>query len=73
MTLPSDYSDVAGRPQEMAAAWSQDFGLFPDFPGPVFAEATPVTRSQLVRAIFRLANRAAAWSDSVTPPGTVRF
>ena len=73
VALPSDYTDGAGQPQEMAAAWSQDYGLFPDFPGPVFAASTPVTRSQLVRAIFRLANRAAAWSDSVTPPGTVRF
>lgn len=71
VTLPSDYTDVAGRPQERAAAWAQDFGLFPDFPGPVFAEATPVTRSPFVRAIFRLAGRAAAWA--VTPPGTVRF
>ncbi len=71
VALPSGYTDVAGQPQEMAAAWSQDYGLFPDFPGPVFAASTPVTRAQFVRALYRLAGTAAAWA--VAPPTTVRF
>ena len=72
--LPSSYEDVArGATYELAAGWSQDFGLFPDFPAPIFAASTPVTRAQFVRALFRLAVRAPAWGDSVTPPSTIRF
>jgi hypothetical protein len=74
VTTPSDYSDVdSGDSYEVAAAWSQDFSLFPDFPGPTFAAGQSVTRGQFVRALFRLAERPLAWDPSVTPPTTVRF
>jgi hypothetical protein len=74
VTLPSDYSDVAAQSHEMAAAWAQDFALFVEFAtNPTFAGATEVTRAQLVRALYRLAQRPTAWDPSVTPPGTVHF
>jgi len=70
--LPSGYADVAGRPHETAAAWAQDFALFVDFAGSTTFDAdTDVTRAQLVRALYRLAQRPTAWA--VTPPGTVLF
>jgi hypothetical protein len=71
-TLPSGYTDVPpGAPHEAAAAWSEDFGLFPDVQPPTFGATTPVTRAQFVRALYRLAGRPGAWA--VTPPGTVQF
>ena len=73
MALPSGYDDVTGHVHEMAAAWAQDFGLFPDIVSPTFAASTTVTRSQFLRALFRLASRRNAWDPSVTPPGTVLF
>ncbi len=73
VTLPSDYTDVGGTPHEMAAAWAQDFALFTDNPPPTFGADLPVLRAQFVRALYRLAQRPAAWSPSVTPPGTVLF
>ncbi len=74
VTLPSDYDDVAGQLHEMAAAWAQDFALFVDFAtSPGFNRNTDVTRAQFVRALYRLAQRPAAWSPSVAPPGTVLF
>ena len=71
VTLPSGYTDVAGAPHEMAAAWAQDFGLFPDVVAPTFAASTVVTRAQFVRALYRLAGLPNAWDGP--PPGTVRF
>jgi len=68
---PATYDDVAATPYDVAAAWSQDFSLFPDITGTSFLGATPVTRAQFVRALYRLADRPAAWA--VPPPGTVRF
>jgi hypothetical protein len=74
VTTPSDYTDVdSGDTYESAAAWSQDFALFPDFPGPTFGAGQTVTRGQFVRALYRLADRPLAWDPSVTPPTTVRF
>jgi hypothetical protein len=71
VALPSGYPDVSsGDPHEMAAAWSEDHVLFPDI-GTTFDADTPVTRGQFVRALYRLADRPAAWA--VTPPSTVRF
>ena len=55
----------------MAATWAKSFRLFPDFSSATFGATEPVTRGQFVRALFRLADRPAAWA--VTPPGTVRF
>lgn len=70
--LPSGYTDVApGAPHEMAAAWAEDFTLFPDVTAPTFAASHTVTRAQFVRALYRLAQRPTAWT--ATPPGTVRF
>ena len=72
VALPSGYTDIAsGAPHEMAAAWAEDFTLFPDVVPPTFAAAHTVTRAQFVRALYRLAQRPAAWA--VTPPGTVLF
>jgi hypothetical protein len=72
VVTPSDYTDVdSGDAYEAAAAWSQDFALFPDIPDTTFGADTVVTRGQFVRALFRLADRPAAWA--VTPPSTVRF
>ncbi len=69
--VPSGYTDVdSSHPHEMAAAWSEDHVLFPDI-GATFGAGTPVTRSEFVRALYRLADRPAAWA--VTPPSTVRF
>ena len=70
VALPSGYSDASGEPYEMAAAWSEDFTLFPDI-GTTFDADQPVTRGQFVRALYRLADRPPAWA--VTPPSTVRF
>jgi hypothetical protein len=72
VTTPSDYTDVdSGDAYEAAAAWAQDFTLFPDFSGTTFGAGQAVTRGQLVRALYRLARQATAWA--VTPPTTVRF
>ena len=72
VTLPSGYADVAsGAPHEMAAAWAEDFTLFPDVPAPTFVADHTVTRAQFVRALYRLARRPTAWA--VPPPGTVLF
>ncbi|HYF45993.1 MAG TPA: S-layer homology domain-containing protein [Acidimicrobiales bacterium] len=70
--LPSGYTDVAsGDPHEMAAAWSEDHAILPDVTAPTFGPGTPLTRADLVRALYRLASRPAAWA--VTPPTTVTF
>jgi hypothetical protein len=72
VVTPSDYTDVdSGDAYEAAAAWSQDFALFPDIADDTFGATHAVTRAQLVRALFRLADRPTAWA--VTPPSTVRF
>ena len=72
-SVPSDYTDVGpGDAHADAAAWAQDHALFPDFAATTtFGPGQPVSRSQLVRALYRLAARPAAWA--VTPPGAVRF
>jgi hypothetical protein len=70
--VPSGYGDVTpGAAHEMAAAWAEDFNLFPDVPPPTFDATHTVSRAQFVRALYRLAQRPGAWA--VTPPGTVLF
>ena len=46
----------------------------PDYnPPPTFGADLPVLRAQFVRALYRLAQRPAAWDPSITPPDTVLF
>jgi hypothetical protein len=63
--------EAAGSPDAGSAAdWAAAHGLFPGLSAPDFG-AQLVTRAELVRALYRLAARPAAWATD--PPGTVRF
>ncbi len=72
VALPAGFTDVAaGAPYEMAAAWAEDFTIFADLAGSTFGPDDLLSRADLVRALYRLADRPGAWA--VTPPTTVRF
>lgn len=72
--LPSGYDDaVTGRPYKMAAAWVEDHRLFRSGSGLTFRAGDTMTRSEVLRALYRLALLPGAWHPSVTPPPAVRF